>query len=272
MITEIFRLIDRNEPFTIFLGAGFSLGKWNDVTQTRDGLGTGNELAEYLIEQRESLGKLDPKTLINICDEYSCINESELRGILRDYLGRGTVQNSHKLLVDIIDDTENTKDFLITVNVDDLVEQAYRSKNGSLLNVAKCTEDMYTAGDKVYLKLHGCVTSIDKAVFNTKDYLNVDNDNRLYDRIKTIFTDRTIIFIGFGMQDIDVLKILYRVKPNSGRFTKPHYWVVPKASEWSDPRARFYLQEFNINHIEQTSEEFLSQLLEYKKKKKTVKF
>ncbi|WP_028590871.1 SIR2 family NAD-dependent protein deacylase [Paenibacillus massiliensis] len=269
MIDEITRLVDKGGPISFFLGAGFSIGKWNSQTKKREGLGTGEELAEYLVSKNHLLSG-DMKNLMSISDEYSFINESEFREEVQRYLGEGKIQPAHNLMVDIIHALGEPKDSILTVNVDYLLEQAYQEKHGKMLSVAKRSDDIYTGGDKVYLKLHGCVTEISKAVFTTKDYIKVEEDNRLFDKLKTIFAERSIIFIGFGMTDIDILRILYRIKPEGG-FTKPHYWVVPKSKAWSAARERFYMREFNITHIDMTAEDFLQVVDDHFKKKKIVK-
>lgn len=267
MINEVTRLLENNNELCFFLGAGVSIGQ--KVNNKRVGLGTGFELAEHLI-QHFKLNNPEPKTLINVCDECSFTNEGELRKELHDYLGKGVIQNTHKLLVEIIHDLGLPKDFLLTVNVDDLLEQAFQMEKGTRLPTAKRTEDLFTGGDKVYLKLHGCVSEIDKAVFTTKDYLNIDKDNRLYDKIQSIFAERSIVFIGFSIQDLDVLKMLYKVRPSNG-FMKPHFWVVPKGNSWSASRERFYLREFNINHIDLNAEDFLQHVNDHIKKNSIVK-
>ncbi|MEC0329600.1 SIR2 family protein [Paenibacillus macerans] len=271
MIDAILRLIDKGAPISFFLGAGFSLGKWNNQTHRREGLGTGEELAEYLISKNSLLKDTGSKNLMNISDEYSFHNDSEFRDELQRYLGEGIVQSSHNLMSEVIYDLGEPKDFILSVNVDDLLEQAFRDKYGKLLSVAKRPEDIYTGGDKVYLKLHGCVTEIGKAVFTTKDYLTIEDNNSLFEKLKTIFAERSIIFIGFGMADIDVLRMLYRVRPQNG-FTKPHYWIVPKSKGWSVDRERYYLREFNINHIDMTAEDFLQVVNDHLKKKEIGKY
>jgi len=271
MIDVILRLIDKDAPFSFFLGAGFSLGKWNSQTKKREGLGTGEELAQHLINKNNLLKNNDSKNLMNISDEYSFQNDSEFREELQKYLGEGIVQNSHKLMSDVIHDLGEPKDLILSVNVDDLLERAFQEKHRKMLSVAKRSEDIYTGGNKVYLKLHGCVTEIGKAVFTTKDYLTIEENNRLFDKLKTLFAERSIIFIGFGMADIDVLRMLYRVRPQNG-FSKPHYWIVPKSKDWSDDRERYYLREFNVNHIDMTSEDFLQGVTDHLKKKETERY
>ncbi len=223
-------------------------------------------MAQHLISKNNLLKNTDSKNLMNISDEYSFHNDSEFREELQRYLGEGIVQNSHRLMSDVIYDLGEPKDLILSVNVDDLLERAFQEKHRKMLSVAKRSEDIYTGGNKVYLKLHGCVTEIGKAVFTTKDYLTIEENNRLFDKLKTLFAERSIIFIGFGMADIDVLRMLYRVRPQDG-FSKPHYWVVPKSKDWSVDRERYYLREFNINHINMTSEDFLQLIYDHLKKK-----
>ncbi|CAH1059773.1 SIR2 family NAD-dependent protein deacylase [Paenibacillus pseudetheri] len=269
MIDDVIRLIDRNGPISFFLGAGFSLGKWDNQNGKRNGLGTGEELAKFLKTKNEALNTISTDNLIDVSDEYSFMNDSEFRGELEEYLGQGTIQSSHKLLADIIFDLDEPKDSVLTVNVDDLLERAYREQHGKILKVAKRSDDIYTGGEKTYLKLHGCISEIGRAVFTTKDFITVEDNNRLFDKLKSIFSERSIVFIGFGMADIDILRMLYRVRPEGG-FTKPHYWIVPKSKNWSLYRERNYTREFHINHIDMTAEDFLQKLNDHLKKKKLL--
>lgn len=269
MVEEVLRLIDKNEPISFFLGAGFSLGKWNSHSSSREGIGTGEELAVHLKCKNTILKDFDSTNLMQISDEYSFINESEFRDELQKYFGAGIIQNTHQLMVDVIHSLGEPKDSIVTVNVDDLLERAYRDRHGTMLNVAKRSEDIYTGGDKVYLKLHGCVTDIGKAVFTTKDYIGIEENNRLFDKLKTIFAERTIVFIGFGMADIDILRMLYKVKSANG-ITKPHFWVVPKSKNWSVYRERFFMREFNISHIDLTADDFLREINDHLKKKRIM--
>jgi len=266
MLNEVLRIIERNEPISFFLGAGVSIGSSSGSCK---GLGTGQDLADYLIAQF-GLSLKTGTPLMTVCDECSFNNESRFREVLREYLNDASPQTTHSLLVDIISLMNEPNDFILTVNVDDLLEHEWREKKGKLLNVAKKSKEIYYGGQKTYLKVHGCVTDIENAIFTTKDYLNIDKDNLIYEKLRALFAERSIVFIGFSLQDIDILKMLYNVRPANG-FLRPHFWVNPKGSNWSDSRARFYSGEFNIRHIEMNAETFLNEILKCLQKKKIVK-
>lgn len=263
MIKELLRIIENEEPISFFLGAGVSLGPQNGP---RKGLGSGKDLASFLAE-KFSLPDANNLSLMSICDECSFINESRFREILKKYLEDAYPQDAHTLIVDILSLMNEPQDFLLTVNVDDLLEQEYRRKKGKSIQVAKKSSDIYVGNSKSYLKIHGCVSLIEDAVFTTKDYLKSDLDNRLFDKLRTIFAERSIVFIGFSMQDIDILRILFKVCPCDG-FKKPNFWVVPKGNNWSEPRTNFYLKQFNLHHLDMNAVTFLNDVLNFLQKKK----
>ena len=69
-------------------------------------------------------------------------------------------------------------------------------------------EECIQATTPFVAKLHGSISAIQSVVFTTADYQNLIRDSRYMAAVKSIFSQASVIFLGYGAQDEYVLKLI----------------------------------------------------------------
>lgn len=140
-----------------------------------------------------------------------------------------------------------------TTNYDGLLEKAYRDENMSYQLVAK-DEDIYQLDYErnQIIKMHGSLTSEYKTdiVLTESEYENyIQNRKAIYQLLQTEIRSKSIIYLGFSFDDINLRRIISAVW-NQGTEGKISYLfkVPPKKSEtrnlyehWKEDLGRYNL-------------------------------
>jgi hypothetical protein len=79
--------------------------------------------------------------------------------------------------------------------------------------------------------LHGCLDDPDNMVITTKDYLDHYSSGEVQDFLKHLFEKKTVLFLGYGLEEIEVLEYILR----RGK-------VASRSSD--EPTRRYILQGF----------------------------
>jgi len=77
-------------------------------------------------------------------------------------------------------------------------------------------------------KLHGSASSVESMVFSKRDYESIQLDDGYLDAVRRMFTDTTVLFLGYGLRDEYVFQSLQTcstVRPLFG--TGPHFIITP---------------------------------------------
>ncbi len=126
----------------------------------------------------------------------------------------------------------------ITTNYDDLLEQALRTwrpdsyfNTVSNWNLAEAANIVHARATNFVFKPHGDVSTIESIVLTREQYRTLYGDKRyILETLKTLLLSRPILFIGFGLRDLDFLylkDVLASIYQNT---TRDHYALVPTAS------------------------------------------
>ncbi|MGG4502540.1 SIR2 family NAD-dependent protein deacylase [Paenibacillus polymyxa] len=246
------------------LGAGFSMR--DTYNPAAKGLGSGWEVSKFLGD------KLQMKNIENLqrtAEYYEVVfGKQALIQEVKEYLkSRLVVQESHRYLARLMHDLGDLKELVFTVNYDNLLESCYKQEYEKDLEVWRKGES-YTSQKHLY-KIHGCITSENHFVLTSEDYYNVKSDENLMKTLYSIFRDNTCVFIGFSMEDQDLMDILFNIrKLNDVNSFLKHYLVVPLEGI-NENRMKYLSEKINVRHVPMTSEEFLANLIaEYEKKNK----
>jgi hypothetical protein len=120
---------------------------------------------------------------------------------------------------------------ILTTNVDEALEQSL----GPIRVVQKtdlwmCAE-LLRSRTPFVAKLHGTVSSVESLVFATDDYQSIRADQRYVSALKSVFSNSTVVFLGYGLRDEYVVGVLREVAQEQELFgTGPHFIVTPDAS------------------------------------------
>lgn len=247
-----------------FLGAGFSMRSKEPPTS---GLGSGAELAGVLGEDLEIK---DEKNLQRVSEYYEVtFGKASLIDAIKKYIkNEQKPQLSHAALVDLIEFVEQPREFVFTVNYDTLLEDCYRDIHKKSLEVWKFGDD-YNNNKHIY-KIHGCISAESNLVVTSEDYYNVKSHEVLMKKLFSILRENTCVFIGFSMEDQDLVDLLFNIRANHSNLGKKHYLVVPETGV-NSMRAKYLRDKFNIEHLPMKGDEFLEAVKEELKKKVKTK-
>lgn len=140
---------------------------------------------------------------------------------------------------------------VVTTNFDKIYENlcnehgytvAQYTETKKILANLKSTENLI-------IKAHGTVDDVDNMVFTQRQYYDAKkNHPQFYEVLKALFLTKTVIFLGYSMNDPDINLILETVA-NTSSPSSPNY-IVMKQNE-SPPEIKKYWKEcFNIWSLE----------------------
>jgi SIR2-like domain len=125
--------------------------------------------------------------------------------------------------------------FIVTTNVDEALEC-----NLGMISTVQRTDlercsDLLSKRTSFIAKLHGSISAVNSIVFTEEDYAHLTADMKYLETIKQIFTQSSVIFMGYGMADEYVLSLLARSADLKGIFGDGPHFVVTQSSEFSPP-------------------------------------
>ncbi len=195
-------------PPVLFLGAGFSVGAKNALDTM-----AADDLKDHIFQEL-IVGKVDAEyydeirgyDLRHLCDEVNSIYKS------RDVLD--------KLLTSCYKGTKPDRknpfhlklasypwNKIFTVNIDDLVENVYKSSDRELVVQNQKKLKLTNSKETILFKLHGCVNRPEEGyIFSGEDYLELITkkvDAKLNDFTSEILQNN-VIFIGASLDEPDI--------------------------------------------------------------------
>ena len=252
---SLFQSISKGEV-VLWAGAGLSLYA---------GLPSGARLREILYEGLTPLEKEEVRKnsdLSHLADEICKLkgNRNYIITVLTSTFTKDFSSTETHKIISKIPHFRN----IITTNYDRLFENAY----GNKLNlIFSDSHTPYIDDKKVNLfKIHGDLSDPDSIIITKSDYNRFfENDteqNTIWNIIKGIVATKSILFIGYNLEDSNVEVIFNKIKNKTGKNGKECYFVAPNIP----PIKSVNLEKANIHPISLTGEKFLKELIEYLKK------
>ncbi|WP_157815921.1 SIR2 family NAD-dependent protein deacylase [Spirosoma pollinicola] len=129
---------------------------------------------------------------------------------------------------------------IITTNFDDLLEQVVRNRALPFSIIKKDSEFPYASNSNLLVKIHGDLDN-DDFTLKEEDYLDYDVKHPLFDAfIKSIFSTKLVLFVGYSYSDIDLKIILQKVRNILGKDFQSSYLLAPE-----------YFSEYKINYLKE---------------------
>ena len=200
-----------------FVGAGLSmpcgLPSWRELLTT---------MLDYAVEERvrlphreEIVRRIAAGDLLDVADYLrERLGEGRFQNFLFDRLGRRarSPSEAHNALWELPFAS------VITTNYDSLLESAYISRRGH--PPPKSTHTTFSAipfsrgGSEPHLfKLHGSLDDLGNIVFGRADYRRLNlHTGRLYSYLMTVFTENTVLFLGYSLTDPDLTALLENMR------------------------------------------------------------
>ncbi|WP_266365393.1 SIR2 family protein [Tellurirhabdus rosea] len=193
-----------SKKLVVFVGAGVSMNSglpsWNElVKQLKYGIG---------IDDNDTT---DPLQVAQIY--YNQKGHKEYIEKVRNLLfhKRGVYNELHDVIFDL------NPEHVITTNYDNFLEQVIR-KRALPFSIIKEDKDFpYSKNSNLLVKIHGDLDN-DNFVLKEDDYLSYQDEHPLFDAfIKSIFSTKVVLFIGYGYSDPNLKIILHKVRNILGK-------------------------------------------------------
>ena len=98
--------------------------------------------------------------------------------------------------------------FIVTTNIDEALEgQMPTLVTVQRSDLSRCV-DLVQARTPFIAKLHGSISSVQSAVFTTADYESLVTDRSYLQPLGYIFAGCTVVFLGYGVRDAYVIRLL----------------------------------------------------------------
>lgn len=246
---RIFELI-RKEEAALFVGAGMSLYA---------GYPSGAKLAEILFNNLTSdlQEQVDFTTnLPKLAEDIYYLkggNKNYLIENLKNEFQKEPISNeTHQLLAKI----PQIKT-IITTNYDTLFETTNKS-----IEVIRKSADCATANQKkqCLFKIHGDLSDTSNIILTNSDYNNYfikDSEKSIFwNTIKTKLVENHIIFIGYALEDSNVLITIGKILDELGDHRKEMFFVAPSIQ----PAKLKFLQQKGIEFIQAKAEDLFKEI------------
>lgn len=257
---DIKRLIKHiaKEDVVPFLGSGFSLkGGAPSVWELKKAIveDGGSDFAEEIDDLKKiSLAELSEKHI-----EYNGGSRNALLALLKRLF---ELQPKDLSDHDYLRKIPHFKS-LYTTNYETFIEKAYPV---SELLVVNSNESYTFVGSKqiTLYKIHGDLSTLsspDSVVISTTDYKEYFKGKRfehLWTQFKTDAGKSTLLFIGYSLEDPNILDIIKKVRNLSGGSAKEWFLIAPGLN---DSKAK-QLKNLNVTYINAKAEEILPHILE----------
>jgi len=243
----------------IFVGAGVS---------RLAGYPSWNDLADYILKEIaihvefdfsfkdvESLKGLDPKKKLSIAIDIWKSQHNSISELLHKYLH--LENNQHKIyelintlkvpfvttnydneLINII----NQKDISIEPTSMSQPVEIKKNKN-PIIEVDNITiEKLQNINNVIYL--HGNIKNESSLIITTKDYSNHYSNNNIQIFLEELFSNYTVLFLGYGLEEEEILEYVIRKKKNDKNIS--HYRLMGFFSH--EEKLYNHLKRYYLNH------------------------
>ena len=191
-----------SDDLVLFIGAGIS--KLLDVP-------LWGEFAEKVLEDlrekkcfdysdiEQLTGFLNPRQILSIAKSISETKRVELK--FEKYFEKKAEPGS------IYDTIKDIKCVYVTTNYDGL----FPSKNSSerVYGQSRIDFNLLNEQGKI-IHLHGYKDEPDTMIVTMKDYLKCYSEKKIQDFLKYLFDIKTVVFFGYGLEDIEILEHIFR--------------------------------------------------------------
>lgn len=248
---RVFELI-RKEEAALFLGAGMSLYA---------GYPSGVKLAEVLYEnlttdlQQQITYTTDLPKLAEDIYYIKGGNKNYLIEILKkEFQKEPKTSATHHLLAKI----PQIKT-IITTNYDTLIE----TSNKTLEVIRKSIDCPIANPRKQWLfKIHGDLSDTANMILTRSDYnkyfVKNSESSIFWNTVKSKLVENHIIFIGYALEDNNVVIMIEKILQELGENHKEMFFVAPSIA----PAKLKFLQQKGIEYIQSTGEELVKEIVE----------
>ena len=238
----------RKENITLFIGSGFSL---------KAGAPSAYSLVNAINNTLPEDEKIDGNDLDKVSEEYEQMhNRESLMKIIRDKMSFIPTDTSDHQKLTRIPHIHT----IITTNYDTLLEDIYGQEK---CYVVRNTQDLTNLSkDKVnIIKIHGDFQSEESILLTKQDYTNYfvkTKDSLLWKFVQAEILTKDILFIGYSLEDSNVLEIIKQVKKETNGQPRKFFLIAPGLKSYKVNR----LAETKVKYYDAKAEDLFSPLFE----------
>jgi len=251
----------KNNSLVIFVGAGVSslLGvpRWSDLAKKLSEELFKEKIIDFASFQYITEEIKDPRKQISICDNICKEKDLITISFLRKILDSSNTPNNnvYSLLYKI-------NAVFITTNIDLYLDNEVKNYNNKIsgtsykANVINNYNEirhyqLLNPGDVVHI--HGSLINKNSVVLTIKDYFYTYEDNSPLTRfLKDIFRSKTVLFIGYGLEEYEVLDYLINSLSTNKNKEIQHFLLYAKQQQHRDfiKYEKSYFRDIGIEIIE----------------------
>ena len=250
MFERLIKLV-RQTKVSLFIGAGFSIeANAPSVSKLKELV-----LAEFENDKQrkehenDSLAELTEFFVEEICSG----SRNELITIMKKaFKFTPTCMDDHKMLAAIPHFNR-----IFTTNYDTLLEDSYpESERDVVRNDDDCT---YLNNPTAIFKVHGDFVFPDSVVITTNDYNKFKKKRpnpSMWNLVETEFLTKHILFIGYSLEDNNILDIIKTISKNINRNQKDMFLVAPNIPIGKQQQ----LKKMGVTYFNAVAKDFLQEL------------
>lgn len=258
---KIFEIV-RKEDAVLWVGSGFSLYA---------GYPSGQQLADSIYNNllpKDQVEMAPNLPLSEVAEQYVRLmggSKTGLVSILKSELNKAPLLLKWHETIAGIPHIQT----IITTNYDHLFEKAYNRNIYPIIFPSDvASRDHRTA----LYKVHGDIDYPDSIVLTRSDYADFfyhnQKDNLVWTAVKERIASKSIIFMGYDLEDENIKNILRGVYEQLGTNRKELFLLAPKLQ----PHKIQYLAQLGFQYIDCTAETFIEKLYENIKDRITTDF
>ncbi len=218
-------LLDKinEENVAFFLGAGVSkiigCSDWKKVALDLIKLCYNNGYIDF--KQKESLEIMtDLKKIITICFKL-LENKEKMEEFFKILNKSCDLDKELKEKYDIYNELRQISAIFITTNIDEHFDEFFRDR---IVSDEKDFSPDNVKIDKLY-KIHGTLKTPDSIIFTVPQYLGRYQNENYINFLKILFKKYTIVFIGYGLNEFEILDFLITKMEKSKEIN--HFILLP---------------------------------------------
>lgn len=252
MFEQLIKLI-RQEKVSAFIGAGFSIeasapsvGKLKEIIL--------KEFDDQELQEAHQDDGLDQLTEFYVNEICSGSRNQLISLMKKAFEFSPACMDDHKMLANI----PHIKT-IFTTNYDTLLEDSYPEAERDIVrNDVDCT---YISKTFKIVKVHGDFTAPDSVVITKSDYDKFHKkmpNPTMWKLIESEFASKHILFIGYSLEDDNILKIIKTISRHVGSNQKQMFLIAPDFNTEKQEQ----LSKLGVKYFDAYANEFFNELTE----------
>lgn len=223
MPINLLNLFKNQEPLALFVGAGVSrlleIPLWYELAKKA----VDHLVSENYINYGEKLRLQDysPKQIISVFEGIISNKEEQEKFYSENFKAEIKPDNPYEILCDL-EKAYQSPLIKVTSNIDNCWEKAFQEKEKtinesdnsnspdhvkSLTPLASGFNSDLEFNEKYLYKIHGCINDLSQKVMTSREYIErYREDKGLKGFLKNLFQKYTVLFVGVGMQEFEILE------------------------------------------------------------------